>query len=267
MQTATGNGHVMKINISKYLIIPSIIICMILSAGCAANHQNKEKAATHVNMGNAYLKSGHFPSALKEFLAAQSLSQDDPEIHYYTGVSYYGIGLKEKAKKEFKTAVLLKPDYSEAYNYLGNIYLEESLYDNAIKQFELALANIFYETPAIVLNNIGWAYYKKGDCKTALAKYESALKREPRTMIAPIIQKNMGIAYLADHNIVKAMRHLKRSIEMAPGMIESRYWLGMSYLEIHDTKQAIEELRAVVENNPESELGLKAQKKLDDIVQ
>jgi len=50
-------------------------------------------------------------------------------------------------------------------------------------------------------------------------------------MILPLIEKNMGIAYLAKHDIDKAVFHLKRAIDMAPGMIESRYWLGISYLE------------------------------------
>ena len=266
MQTITGSGHIMKNKTLNYLILLSMITGMIFLTGCATSHQNREKAATHVNMGEAYLKSGRFPPALREFLAAQRLSPDDPEIHYYTGLSYYGNGMKEEAKREFKDATSIKPDYSEAHNYLGTIYLEEGLYDSAIEEFDLALSNVFYETPAIALYNIGWAYYKKGDHKTALAKYKMALKREPDTIIFPLIQKNMGIAYLAGHNIAGAVHCLKKAIDVAPGMIESRYWLGISYMEAGNRKKAIEEFRSVVAASPGSVLGLKAKEKLDYIL-
>jgi len=242
-----------------------MIISMIFLSGCATSRQDRERASSHVNMGAAYLKSGQFSPALREFLAAQGLSPDDPEIRYYTGLSYYGIGMKEEAKREFLKAISIKPDYSEAHNYMGTIYLEEGFYDKAIEEFDLALSNLFYETPAIALNNIGWAYYKKKDCKSALTKYETALKREPDTIILPLIQKNMGIAYLADHSVNKAIYHLKKAIDMAPGMIESRYWLGICYFEWGNMEKAVEELRAVIAANPESALGLKAREKLDYI--
>jgi len=265
MQTITGRGYLMKNKTFKYSILLSVIICMIFLSGCATSLQNREKASTHVNMGTAYLKSGQFSTALREFLAAQRLSPNDPEIRYYTGLSYYGSGMKEEAKREFQKALSIKPDYSEANNYMGTIYLEEGLYDKAIEKFDLTLSNVFYETPAIALNNIGWAYYKKRDYRTALIKYESALKREPGTIILPLIQKNMGIAYLAERNINKAVFHLKKAIDMAPGMIESRYWLGISYLERGNREKAVEELRSVIEASPESVFGLKAKEKLDYI--
>jgi len=265
MQTTAGKGYLMKNKILGYSIFLSVIICMTFLSGCATSLQNRERASTHVNMGTAYLKSGHFSPALREFLEAQRFSPSDPEIRYYTGLSYYGSGMKEEAKREFKKALSIKPDYSEANNYMGTIYLEEGLYDRAIEKFDLALSNVFYETPAIALNNIGWAYYKKGDYKTALIKYGSALKREPGTKILPLIEKNMGIAYLAKHDIDKAVFHLKRAIDMAPGMIESRYWLGISYLEKGNREKAVEEFRAVIETNPESVFGLKAREQLDYI--
>jgi tetratricopeptide (TPR) repeat protein len=173
--------------------------------------------------------------------------------------------MKEEAKREFKKALSIKPDYSEANNYMGTIYLEEGLYDKAIEKFDLALSNVFYETPAKALNNIGLAYYKKGDYKTALIKYESALKREPDTITLLLIQKNMGIACLAKHDIDKAVFHLERAIDMAPGMIELRYWLGISYLEKGNREKAVEEFRAVIETNLESVFGLKAREQLDYI--
>jgi len=248
-------------------VIPLLVLAVaIVITGCAANHQKKEKAANYFNMGNAYLKSGQFPQALREFFAAQRLSPNDARIQYYTGLAYYGNGMRKEAKTEFKKALSVKPDYSEAHNYLGTIYLEEGLYDSAIEEFKLALSNMLYETPAMALNNMGWAYYKKGEYSTALTQYKSALQREPNTVLSPLIQKNMGIAYLAGDSIPEAIHCLKKSIDMAPGMIESRYWLGMSYLESGERGKAIDEFRSVIAANPGSIFGIKAKERLDDIL-
>ncbi|MEA2014187.1 MAG: tetratricopeptide repeat protein [Thermodesulfobacteriota bacterium] len=255
----------MRIKTIEYSILLSVIICMIFFSSCATSQKDRERASSHVNMGTAYLKSGQFSPALREFLTAQRLSPDDPKICYYSGLSYYEIGMKKEAKTEFQKALSIQPDYSEAHNYMGTIYLEDGLYDMAIREFDLAISNIFYETPAIALNNIGWAYYKKNDYKTALKKYQAALKREPDTIILPLIQKNMGIAYLSERSVNKAISHLKKAIDMAPGMIESRYWLGLSYLEGGNREKAIRELQSVIAANPGSDLGLKAKKKLDYI--
>ena len=251
---------------SGYLILLTIIVVAFTTTGCATSRQDRERAATHVTMGTAYLKSGKFSPALREFLVAQRLSPNDPEIHYYTGLSYYGNDMKEEAKRQFETALSIRPNYSEAHNYLGILYLEEELYDRAISAFGRALANMLYETPAIALNNIGWAYHKKGDNRTALTKYEAALTREPDTIIRPLIQKNRGIAYLALNNIDKAIFYLKKSIAIAPDMAESHYWLGISYLEGGNRQKAIQELRLVAETGPESVWGLKAREKLDTLL-
>lgn len=265
MRTTTDNLHPWKAAALVYLIIPAFMVLVLFIAGCATSSQDRERASSHVTMGTAYLKSGQFNPALREFLTAQHLSPNDPEIRYYAGLSYYGNGMKDEAKKQFEAAVSLKKDYSKAYNYLGTIYLEEGLYNRAIKAFDKALMNMLYETPAVVLNNMGWAYYKKGDWRTALTKYEAALIREPSTPIRPLIQKNRGIAYLAGHNIDKAINYLRKSIDAAPGMIESHYWLGISYLKGGYRDNAIQELQFVAENSPESVFGKQAREKLHSL--
>jgi len=243
-----------------------MVIGMVSCATVPVNNTpNKEKARVHVDLGTAYLKSGQYSSALREFISAEKLNPRDPEIHYYLGISYYGIRFDDKAVTQFKKAIDLKSNYPEAHNYLGSIYLKAGLYDKAIKEFQMTISDEMYETPAIALNNMGWAYYKKGDYKTAIAKYNEALIRGPHTNIPFLIQKNIGIAYLADNQTSKAIHHLKESLQIAPYIAETHYWLGMSYLKRKEYKKAVQELRVAVEINPESGFGQKAKKHLDSL--
>ncbi len=245
------------------LIVVTIIffiLCGIM--GCATNRWKEERASAHLNIGIAYIESKQHTLALKELFEAEKLSPNNPRIHYYLGISYHGKGFVEKAIAEFKKAVELKPDYSEACNYLGTIYLSMGLWDKAIGEFNKALSNILYVTPAAALYNMGWAYYKKGDYQTALTKYNEAVTKEPNTILLPLIEKNMGIVCFDQGDIAKAIGHFKRSLEIAPSLAESHYWLGRCYVKQKNIKGATEEFRIVVKMIPESGFGRKAKESL-----
>jgi len=258
----------MKRIISKHTIfISAVIIIAVVITSCAAvpinDTSNKKRGRSHLGVGLAYLKSGQYTSAIREFVKAEKFAPKDPDLHYYLGISYNNIKRYNRAVTELKKAIDLKPDSPSVHNYLGTVYIKTGLYDKAIKEFQIAASDDLYETPAIALNNMGWVYYKKGDYKTALLKYQKALDRNPSTNIPFLIQKNMGVAYLADNQINNAIRHLKKSLRIAPYIAETHYWLGMSYLKKKEYGRAVKELRAAIEIDPESEFGQKAKKRLD----
>ena len=254
--------------ISKHTIfISAVIIIAVVITSCATvpvnGISNKKRVRSHVDMGLAYLQSGQYTSAIREFVKAEKLAPKDPDPHYYLGISYNNIKRYNRAVTELKEAIALKPDSPSVHNYLGTVYIKTGLYDKAIKEFQIAASDDLYKTPAIALNNMGWIYYRKGDYKTALLKYQEALDRNPSTNIPFLIQKNMGVAYLADNQINNAIRHLKKSLQIAPYIAETHYWLGMSYLKKKKYREAVKEFHAAIEIDPESEFGQKAKKRLD----
>jgi len=247
------------------VFVTVIVFTLCGMSGCATSGWKKEQASVHLDMGIAYIKSNQYTLALKELLEGEKLSPRDPKILYYLGISYYGKGLIKEAIAEFKKAVDLKPDYSEANNYLGTIYLGMGLWDKAIGKFNKALSNNLYTTPAAALYNMGWAYYKKGDYQTALAKYNEAVKKEPNTVLLPLIENDMGIINFDTGNIDKAVTHFKKSLAMVPLFTESHYWLGRCYVKQGNVRGAIEEFRTVIKTAPESEFGKKAEESLEAI--
>jgi type IV pilus assembly protein PilF len=243
-------------------LLPFILVAFSMTVGCTTMGKTKEKASVHLNLGIAYIKAGQYTTALREFIAAEKINPNDAEIHYYMGLTYHGKGMKDKAVGEFKKALSLNPDYSEAHNYLGTVYLEMELYDKAIESFRLAQSNALYETPAVALNNMGWAYYKKGDNKRAIEHYSRAIEKEADTILIPIIHNNMGLAYLDDYNLDEAINHFKRTVEIAPTLAEPQYWLGVCYLKKGSDKRAAQAFRTVVKINPTSRFGLMARERL-----
>ncbi|MHB8769574.1 MAG: tetratricopeptide repeat protein [Syntrophales bacterium] len=242
-----------------------LLLAVLLLAGlaaCANTARLKEQAGNHINVGSAYLGSGQYAMAMKEFLEAERLTPDDPKLHFLLGIAYHGRGLDERASEAFKRAVELNPDDAAAHNFLGAMYLERGRTDDAIASFNRALSNARYETPGTALYNLGRAYYEKGQYEPALRYYREAATREPDTVLMPLIEKDMGRVWLARDDPEEAVRHLKKSIELAPSLAESHYWLGVCYQKQYQASDAAAAFATAAKLAPESEFGRKARQQL-----
>ena len=248
--------------VKSFLVV--LLSCLLLT-GCLTTPWDYEQAGIHMNLGLAYIEVNNYNPALKELLEAEKYTPDDARIHYYLGITYHGKSLSDKAIEEFKKATELKPDYSEAHNFLGIIYSNTGQWDMAIAAFQKALTNIVYDTPAAALYNMGWAYYQKGDYALSLGKYREAVLREPNTVLMPMIEKNMGLANMGLNQIDEAIQHFKKATDAVPNFIEAQYWLGECYIKKNDWVEAQAQFQALIKVAPESEFGLKAQKRLSGL--
>jgi Tfp pilus assembly protein PilF len=219
----------------------------------------------HTKIGSAYLGTGQYTAALREFLEAEKLTPEDPRVHFLLGVSYHGKGLSDMAIAEFRKSLALKPNNSEVHNFLGAIYLDQGRLDDAIAQFKMALSNILYDTPTASLYNLGRAYHEKKNYEGALKVYGEALEKDPETILAPLIEKNIGITWLAKGEPEEALRHFQKSLSLAPSLVESHYWLGLCYQRLARTADAAAAFQAAVRLAPESEFGRKAKESLKNL--
>jgi len=218
-----------------------------------------------LNKGISLIEAGQHNNALKELLEAEKYSSGDPKIHYYLGMAYLGKGMRDKALNEFKEAISLKENYSEAHNYLGVLYMDMELWDKALEEFDKALTNDLYDTPSFALYNSGWAYYNKKNYQQALIRYQQALQKDPKTVLRPQIEKNIGIIYLAQSNLSEAIRQFKTAVELSPSLYDAQFFLGESYLKIKDKNSAKIAFQAVIKYSPQSAFGIKAKEYLQSL--
>lgn len=244
-----------------------MMLTFLLLSGCLRTPWDYHQADMHMNLGKAYIEANQYVPALKELLEAEKYTPSDPRIHFYLGIAYQGRGLSDNAIAAFQRAIALKPDYSEAHNFLGILYSNAGQWDLAIAAFSKALDNIVYDTPAAALYNMGWAYHQKGDYATAMNKYREALRREPNTVLAPIIFKEMGVTSLAMGQVDDAAQHLRKALALVPDYAEAQYWLAECFVKLKDWDEAGKQFQALVEKGPESEFGLKARGRLNDLKQ
>jgi type IV pilus assembly protein PilF len=255
----------MKKNHSWMMGLAGLAALATVLAGCASDAELKDKATGHIRIGAAHIQAGQYTPALKELLEAEKLTPHDPTVHYYLGIAYERKGFVDDAVKEFQKAIALKPDYSEAHNYLGTIYLARGNYDEAIASFSKALSNPLYETPSVPLYNMGRAYKAKGDLRGAYASFSEAIRKEPSTYLMPILELNLGVIDYQQGSYYEAEKHLARSIERAPNLVEGHYWLGMTQMQLRKRKEAAESFRKVVQLAPESEWAVKSRENLKSL--
>jgi Tfp pilus assembly protein PilF len=248
-----------SIGLERLRVLPALLLCL---AACANTARLQEQAGNHTQVGTAYLGSVQYTLALKEFLAAEKLTPDDPKIHYLLGISYHGKGLSDMAIVEFQRALVLKPDDSEVHNYLGAIYLEKGRWDDAIASFNRALANILYDTPSVSLYNLGRAYYEKREYDLAMKYYRDAAEKDPDNILMTWIEKNIGMCWLAKVDTEEALRHFQKSLTLAPSLAESHYWLGVCYQKLNRQADAAAAFQSAIRLAPESEFGRKAKESL-----
>lgn len=247
------------------ILIAILFLILFLVVGCATANKNQEKANDHMAIGTAFMKSGQYTDALRELFEAEKLTPDDPEVHYYLGIAYLSKDARDKAMMEFQKAVRLNPEYSEAHNYIGTLYLENDQFDLAIAAFDRALSNILYDTPAVSLYNKGWALYKKGDYKNSLACYKEAARMRDIESLKPVLEKNMGLSYLALGQHAEASTHFNEALALVPEYVEAKYWLAVVKVRQKNHGGAMKLFQEVMKEAPQSEYGMKAKTMQDKL--
>ena len=206
-----------------------------------------------------------------------------PDRMLAEGIINFHTGNNRKSKELLKKYIKEKPDNPESYYYLGNIYLEEKNIEKAIRYLEKAVS---LKQKADYYNDLGYAYFLKGDYKKAIDCYNRAIKIDPNLSVAyynkalayrkmgnikeaiknyskaialnpddPDYYYNLGIAYRLNNEPQKAIHSYKKAIQLDP--YNENYWnnLGNAYYDIGDYKKAVECYKKAVEINPSFFLG------------
>ncbi len=207
----------------------NIVICVTLLwcvtwVGCATNSENTEKKVEALrDLGEVHYRQRNLRIALEKLQEAEKLDPDNAGIQNELGVVYKGLEVYDLSIKHFKRALELDQDFSEAQNNLGTIYFLLKEWDLAIEYFRKAASNLKYKTPYFAYENMGQAYYNKGE-------YEQALES------------------------------FKKSIVSAPDYPAPRLKLAEILIELDRHDEAAEELRMVMEIDPDGRYGIEAKK-------
>lgn len=241
-----------------------LIICLLtLCIDCAGNKElRRKKARAKEDLGLSYVLRGDLKAGLEQLIDAAKLDPENPNVHHELALTYKDLGLYKESLAHFKKALALRPEFPEALNDLGTLYALLGKWDLAIASFEKAVSYVSYRTPHFAYNNLGLAYYNKGDYQKAIDSYLEALRLSPSYAIC---HANLALAYEAMSRWQLAIDAYKKAISYGPENPIAHLNLGKLYLKLNRTTEAAEELRQTIEIDPKGPFAEEAGKLLDKI--
>ncbi|MBK6376729.1 MAG: type IV pilus biogenesis/stability protein PilW [Xanthomonadales bacterium] len=169
-----------------------LAILLTLLVGCAtsgsttrrapeSNPENpKTKAAAlYTDLGQKYMAQGKLEVALENLNKALAADNNHADAHTVIGLLYERIGDNAKAEQHYRRAAELMPKSGNENNNYGAFLCKIGRYDDSAVYFVRAIADPFYQTPAVALTNSGTCAIKGGKLDVAENDLRAALAREP----------------------------------------------------------------------------------------
>lgn len=274
------------ISIRLMIYCLGLVLSMTI-AGCVREtgsppQEPPPKAESQRKRGDVYLREGKYRAAMKQYMDAEKLDPNNPELKLMIGhvyANYYN--RLDDAIRYFKQAIELKEHYSEAYNNLGTVYMRQERWDEAIAMFQKALDNLFYETPEFPYFNMARAYEEKGETGKAIEYYHTAIELRPN-YIDPYIW--LGLLYQREGRHDKALlafrqaRSILENRKLQKGKVKGKEWKAylsalagvcyhqaLSFRKLGRFSEAREAYEKAIEFAPEEELRRKSQEALDSL--
>lgn len=146
-------------------------------------------------LGNLQRFDGQYDAAAESYSKALAVSGGDRPadwaFYYQRGIAYERGKHWDKAEPDFLKALQLNPDQPQVLNYLGYTWVDQGAHlDEALQMIQKAVK----ATPrdGLMVDSLGWAYYKLGRIDDAVATLEQAVQMQPND---PEINDHLGDAY------------------------------------------------------------------------
>jgi len=108
--------------------------------------------------------------------------------------------------------------------------------------------SVFPKSAYNAYNNLGNAYYEKGELDKAIYEYNRALSLKTNYAGA---YNNLGIAYADKGMVDEAIAHYKKALAINPNYAEAHYSLGNTYVEKGEPDNAISEYKKAIDIKPD----------------
>ena len=182
-----------------------------------------EKGRVYLNLGAAQERAGDLAGAEESYLAANTLTIDQPFSRLDLGRLYLQSNRLDAALEQFREALKIDPTMGDAYNNIGKILERKGEDDEALKQYLQAVKYKPYL--AAPYFNIGALYARRRRYPEALQEYQKAIVRDPGNCDAFI---GKGAALLATGRRSEAVADFRRALQLNPSSAEASRQLGLA---------------------------------------
>jgi len=98
-----------------------------------------------------------------------------------------------------------------------------------------------------------------------LSRYRQALQQDRTGVLRAQIEKNIGLVYVKQYNLIEAKKHFEKSVELNPSLYDAQFFLAETYLKIRDTGNAKKSFQQVIRVAPQSPFAQRAREYLQSL--
>ena len=194
-------------------MISSLLVAALGSQAACVPPKRQAKAQARVDLGAAYLVEGSTEVAIQQLQEAVKMDRRNYKGWEQLGLAYMKRGAIEPAEEAFQKALRLVPDSASVNLNYSYLLLRMERADEAIPVLETALLDLTYRSPALVLNNLGYALYLEGRYPEAELRLKEATTRSANFCQAWF---NLGLAREAQENRRGAVRAYEQVVGTCP---------------------------------------------------
>ena len=151
------------------------------------NSQSLMQAQTHFDNGMRLAAEGHYPKAIKAYLAALEIDPKFVTAYKNLGAGYDEIGQFVDALKVYAKAIVLAPHDAELRIDLGLVYFNIGSYAEAIKGFKQALCIDSQNARAHYC--LGLVYLDLGDLNLAMEEHSELTDLHEKHLAFQLLDK------------------------------------------------------------------------------
>lgn len=137
--------------------------------------KNKEAAQVLTQLGQHYMQENDLKGALEQLNKAIGYNANYEPAHTVIAVVYERINDMPHAEEHYRKAVEIDPARGGPNNNLGAFLCKTGRAAEAIPYFQKAVADPFYQTPALAWTNAGSCQMRSGDTASAEEDFRKAL--------------------------------------------------------------------------------------------
>jgi len=189
--------------------------------------RNPRLAAAHLGLGRVLAARGDWPAAIASYRRACGIAQDYAAAHYALGLAYRKNGDAAGAREQLELYERFKETPQPAEDPLMDEV--KSLYAGGLTHFAK-----------------GSALARVGKTQEATAEFESALRVNPRLIMAHV---NLIAMYGEQGQLDRAERHFREASKLDPGWAEAYYNWGLLLMRWQRTAEADEAFRKAIAAN------------------
>ncbi len=157
-------------------------------------------------------------------------------------------GAYDNAVKAYNSAIGLNPFNPSIYLSLANIEARQAKYDDALRDIGRALqVKNNYLEGVFLLSQI---YAAKGDINNAIIAAKVAVQLNPQNSL---LLFQLGILNYNNKDYKGASEAFAEAVKIQPDYANARYFLGLAYARLNNTKEAIVQFEELAKTNPENQ--------------